>query len=83
MERQRGRLAMLYLDLDRFKSINDTLGHAAGDKVLAEIGQRPARTVRGQDTPARLGGDEFGSSWPPTSATTTTSAAWPSGSPRR
>lgn len=57
--RQQHRLAVLYIDLDRFKPINDTLGHAAGDIVLREVSQRLARAVRKTDTVARVGGDEF------------------------
>lgn len=52
-------LAVLYLDIDRFKSINDTLGHAKGDLVLAEFARRIGTCVRTTDTVARLGGDEF------------------------
>ncbi|WP_175493752.1 putative bifunctional diguanylate cyclase/phosphodiesterase [Microvirga guangxiensis] len=54
-----GRLAILMLDLDRFKHVNDTLGHQAGDAVVREFGQRLALLLRGSDTIARLGGDEF------------------------
>lgn len=51
--------AMLLLDIDHFKHINDTLGHAFGDRVLVEIGERLGASVRQIDTVARLGGDEF------------------------
>ena len=52
-------LALLYLDIDHFKSINDTLGHAAGDEVLKAFAKRLQLSVRTTDTVARLGGDEF------------------------
>ena len=52
-------VAAVYLDLDNFKAINDTFGHAAGDQVLKTIAQRLARAVRAGDTVARIGGDEF------------------------
>ncbi|MES2889429.1 MAG: PAS domain-containing protein [Pseudomonadota bacterium] len=52
-------LALFFLDVDRFKSINDTLGHGAGDQVLKEFGERLRVSVRGTDLAARLAGDEF------------------------
>ncbi len=53
------RLAVMFLDLDGFKFINDTLGHAAGDHLLCEVSERLAEALRPSDTLARLGGDEF------------------------
>ncbi|HUP07002.1 MAG TPA: bifunctional diguanylate cyclase/phosphodiesterase [Caldimonas sp.] len=53
------RLALLFIDLDGFKPVNDTYGHSVGDKVLAQVGQRLKALSRGKDVVARVGGDEF------------------------
>lgn len=58
-QRSGGRVAVCMLDLDRFKPINDRLGHAVGDQVLMTVAQRIAQAVRAVDTVARFGGDEF------------------------
>ena len=54
-----GSLAVLFIDLDRFKNINDTLGHEAGDLLLQEMAKRFKNCLRDSDVVARLGGDEF------------------------
>ncbi|MDP2725809.1 MAG: sensor domain-containing diguanylate cyclase, partial [Syntrophales bacterium] len=57
--RQQVKIALMMLDLDKFKEINDTLGHNAGDILLQKVGKRLAELVREGDTAARVGGDEF------------------------
>jgi diguanylate cyclase (GGDEF)-like protein len=58
-ERRGEQLAVLFLDLDRFKVVNDSLGHSVGDQLLVGVSQRLAACLRPEDTIARLGGDEF------------------------
>jgi diguanylate cyclase (GGDEF)-like protein len=58
-QRNRRKVAVLWFDLDRFKQINDTLGHRIGDELLCEFGRRLKSSIRESDTAARIGGDEF------------------------
>lgn len=57
--KRHGMTAIMFIDLDRFKNVNDTLGHPAGDKVIQEIASRLSTVIRNEDAIARLGGDEF------------------------
>ena len=59
IERAGGGLAVHYLDLDKFKAVNDTYGHKAGDELIREVSRRLSTLMRGADTIARFGGDEF------------------------
>jgi diguanylate cyclase (GGDEF)-like protein/PAS domain S-box-containing protein len=70
-----GRLAVLLMDLDRFKEVNDTLGHSYGDRLLAQVGPRLRPLVRDVDMVARLGGDEFAVLLPDVSVTEARAAA--------
>lgn len=59
MQRRPGQVVLLFVDLDRFKQINDSFGHGVGDQILVEVGRRLSTFSRHNDTVARFGGDEF------------------------
>jgi len=56
---ENGSLALVYIDLDNFKTVNDTLGHQRGDDLLLDVAEKLSESVRERDFVARLGGDEF------------------------
>lgn len=68
VERTQGYYAMLYIDVNKFKLINDTKGHQAGDEVLVSVAKAIMATIRKQETAARYGGDEFCILFPNTQA---------------
>jgi diguanylate cyclase len=73
--RQNRQVALLFLDLDGFKSVNDTFGHVTGDKLLQQMAERISSCIRGGDTASRYGGDEFVIMLPDTNALAGTAVA--------